>query len=230
MKEIYNDLKNFIKKNFIGLIVIISLGIISAIITICWYNIPRLSYTYMKEYDGYVVDHAFGNSKKYTIPASYKDSKVVGIGTRAFYKHDRLLEIEFENQDNIEIIMKLSFYQCSNLEYIDLLGVDTIERNAFSYCTSLNNIELDAYQIGASAFYKCEALDTISLNEGIKSIGSMAFSNTKISDIILPRSVTHVYSDAFIDMEELKSITIQNEMLMNNDYIKSLGSLIKYEG
>ena len=230
MKDFYNDLIDFLKKYFIGIIILASLALMATIITICYYNIPRLHYVYSKEYNGYIVDYAFGNSKSYTIPESYKDSKVVGIGSRAFYKHSNLETIEFENSDNIEIIMKLSFSECKKLKTIDIENVETIERNAFSYCESLNFLTISAYQIGGSAFYGCSSLDTITLNEGIKSIGSMAFSKTPISDIILPESVTHVYNEAFVEMPNLKSVTIKNKKLLENDYINSLGDLVKYVG
>ena len=61
----------------------IAIGIIFA----CYYSIPRLEYTYSNEYGGYMVSRAFGDSKEYYIPKEYNGSKVVGVSTRAFFRH-----------------------------------------------------------------------------------------------------------------------------------------------
>ena len=229
MRSFLDMIKKILKENLIS-VIIISIIILVAIITpICYYNIPRLSYEYSEELDGYLVDKAFGNKEEYLIPKSHKDKPVIGIGERAFFRHSRLKKITLEAPEEITIIKKLAFSECPRLEEINLEHVLYIERSAFSYDTSLNNLTIGAKKIGASAFYKCSALNSVTLLEGMESIGSMAFSNTAISDIILPRSVTHVYNDCFIYAESLKRVVVKNKELLLDDYIKSLGSIVIYE-
>ncbi len=222
-------IKKVLKENLIS-VVIISIIILAATITpICYFNIPRLVYTYDEELDGYLVDYAFGNKEEYYIPEMYKGKPIVGIGERAFFRHSRLKGLEFHKIENISIIKKLAFSECPRLEYINLEYVDYIERNAFSYSESLKNIKIGAKKIGASAFYKCKSLENVIILDGCESIGSMAFADTSISDIILPGSVSYVYNNCFIYSDKLKRVVIKNKELLANDYIKSLGDVVVYE-
>ena len=68
----------------------------------------------------------------------YHGKPVLGISTRAFYNHDNLEEIVFENPENIIFIGRLSFYNCNKLKYIDLSHTEEIDKNAFQFCKSLN--------------------------------------------------------------------------------------------
>lgn len=197
------------------------------IFLICFYNIPRLSYRYMKEADVYYVEKAYGNAKTYHIPDTYKEKNVVGIDTRAFYQHSNLRTIQLP--ESIKVIGRLSFSECKKLESINLENVETIYRNAFSYCSSLQSIEIGATDIGASAFFKCESLETVSLLEGMKSIGSMAFSSTKIQSISLPRSVESLGNDCFSSCFALKNINVYGKNLEKNSYLRSL-NIVNYIG
>ena len=228
--RIIDSIINYIKNNLIQLIVVIAIFLISIITTVLYFNIPRLSYKYIEDYDGYVVDHAFGNSKEYTIPATYKEKNVVGFGTRAFYNHTKLERVIAEDNSNFSVVMKLAFSGCKSLKEIDLSNIAIIERNAFSYCSSLAEVEIYATKLGASAFYGCSSLESVILAEGLTSIGSMAFAKTKISDIIIPASVDYIYEGSFDYNDNLKRVIIKNSTLLNDEYIKSLGDIIVYEG
>lgn len=197
------------------------------IFLICFYNIPRLSYRYVKEEEVYYVSKAYGNASEYTIPETYKDKPVTGIDTRAFYRHSGLKRINLSQ--NITVIGRLAFSECRRLESISLENVETIYRNAFSYCVSLTSLELNAADIGASAFYKCENLSEVKLNEGLKTIGSMAFSATKIQNISIPRSVEVLGSDCFSDCFALRNINVYGNNLKNNTYLKGL-NIVNYIG
>ena len=203
----------------IALLLLLGIGII------CYYNIPRLSFDYSNDYGGYIVDKAYGNNEKYTIPKTYKGKNVVGIGSRAFMGKDNLEEIIFEEPANIYIIERLAFSECSSLKIINLEHVQIIERNSFSYCVKLNNIIIGAKHIGASAFYKCNSLESLELKEGLISIGSLAFGYTSIEEIKLPRSTKDVYIDCFLYMDELKSIIVYGDNLVENNYLKTLNNV-----
>lgn len=170
-------------------------------------NVKKLEYEYIESTDSYIVKKAYGNAKNYTIPEKYNDKLVTGIGIRAFFKNDNLEEIIFENKDNIKLIDRLAFYECINLKTIDLSKVDVIGENAFSYNKSLNDITLSLNYILGSTFYRCESLSNLKLEEGVKSIGTFAFSHTALKEIKLPKTITTVYVDAF-KYNELEKIYV----------------------
>lgn len=59
---------------------------------------------------------------------------------------------------------------------------------------------------GAGTYY--ERVTSIILEEGITSIGMEAFQNTKITSIVIPNSVVRIGMYAFIACEDLKMITL----------------------
>ena len=201
--------------------IFIPTGIALAIILflILFFNIPRVTYKYVEEYDGYFVNNVYGNASTYEIKNEHKGKEVVGISTRAFFKKNKLKSISLP--ENIKIIDRLAFSECKNLERINLENVNTIYRNAFSYCNSLKDLNIGAEYIGASAFYKCENLKNVTLTNTL-SIGSMAFSETKIKNIILPKSVIEVGSDCFYNCFLLENISVYGNNLKDNVYLKTL--------
>lgn len=187
-------------------IIPLSVAFLLVLFLIGYYNLkPRLGYVLSEDGDTYLVNKAFGNAKSYTIPEKHNGKDVSGINTRAFYRHDKLEEIVFEKVDNIKIIKRLAFSECDNLKNIDLSKVETIERNAFSYDYSLNNIIIGAKNIGSSAFYKCTKMDSVIFNEGVENIGAFSFSYIIAKTIILPKSMKSVYKDAFKYCDNIES-------------------------
>lgn len=216
------------QKKYLKVIIPASSVVLALIIfLILFFNIPRVSYKYNDEYDGYFVSEAYGNAKTYNIKDEHKGKPVIGIDARAFYKHDNLREINLPS--SIMVIERLAFSECNSLETINLENVEVIYRNAFSYCKSLDNIELSALNIGASAFYKCEALKLVKLNNSILTIGSMAFSETKIETISIPRSVKIIEVDCFYNCFKLKNISVYGNNLKDNEYLRSL-NIVTYIG
>lgn len=195
---------------FISLIVLIML----LIFLLLFFNIPRVRYKLDKDTNEYSVVGCYGNAKTYTIKDNINGIKVTSIGVRAFYNKTNLEEIIFENKENIELIDRLAFSKCYKLAYIELDCVDEIERNAFSYCTLLKNVTLSAKYINSSAFY-ASGLESVTLNEGVKTIGSLAFSKTNISEVNLPSTISRLYQDCFNDMSSLKKITTTSENIYN---------------
>jgi hypothetical protein len=62
--------------------------------------------------------------------------------------------------------------------------------------------------LGVQTFYSCESLFSISLGNGITSIGQEAFNEcTSLEDIAIPNSVTNIASYAFYYCPDLQSVT-----------------------
>lgn len=207
-----------IKKNLRTIIPLLVVAILIMFMVLYFNLKPRLVYTYSDYYDGYLVSESYGNSKSYTVKAEFNGKPVVGIGVRAFYQNSNLEEIIFE--DKLEVIERLAFSECHNLKTVDLSHVRQIERNAFSYCESLDNIVIGSRNIAGSAFYKCEGLKSVTLNEGLRTIGTYAFSYTSMKSLRLPTSMTEVYDDAFKYQTTLEELEYYYSF--NNNYVKSL--------
>lgn len=208
-------------------IILGSVTFVVILFLILFFNIPRLSYEYNEEYEGYFITNAYGNAKEYKIPNEYKNEKIVGIGQRAFYNNSKLESLDLPA--SIKVIERLAFSECEDLKSINLDKVEIIYRNAFSYCYSLNHLKLGATDIGASAFYKCEALSDVVLLDTVKEIGSMAFSHTAITNISIPREVIYLQNDCFYGCYALKNINVYGNNLKNNKYLKEL-EIVTYIG
>ncbi len=97
-------------------------------------------------------------------------------------------------------------------------SVTSIDKHAFSYCTSLTNITIgnSVTSIGESAFYNCEKLKTVKLGKNLKKIGDNAFFDCdSLTNITIPNSVTTIGYQAFRSCG-FKSVTIP-------DNVKSIG-------
>lgn len=211
------------KKKHIIIISLVSLILIVSTILICFFSISRVIYSYDKETNTYSVEGVYGFNESYTIADEIDGIPVTSIGTRAFMNNVNIKEIVLGK--NITIIGRLAFSGCSKLETIELGSVVWIERNAFEYCTSLSEANINAQIILASAFIGCSSLESITLNNTI-SIGSYAFAFTAIKKIDIPSSCTSLGNDAFYQCQDLEQIIVHSSRLQNNKYLKSLENVI----
>lgn len=186
---------------------------------ICYFNIPRISYTYQEKTDSYYVDRVYGNAKQYTIKDNIKGKPVSAIGAKAFMDKSRLEKVIFSSE--LKEIERLSFSGCRRLKEIDFEHIEKIGRNAFADCVSLNKINCNAKTIDGGAFYGCCGLKEIILND-TEWIGSFAFADTAIVNISLPSSLSSLGVDAFYQCYFLKEIHIPSKAWLKNDYLLSL--------
>lgn len=207
------------KQHILILISCLTLMIIVGIC--CFINIPRIKYSYDQTNDSYYVEYVYGNAKEYIIADYINGKPVTRIGARAFYQHNRLEKVIFEDVNLIKEIGRLAFSGCSSLKYIDLSNVDFIDRNAFEECYSLTKVVLSCEHLLTSLFYDCILLEEVVLYNTV-SIGSWCFANTKIKKITLPETTKDVYINAFDLMFELEEINILSKDLYENEYLKSL--------
>ncbi len=210
-------------KKYLKLIILPALVLIASIIILVT-NIPHLEYKYDNYYEGYIITKAVGNAEYYKIEDNYKDKPIVGIGENAFLDHKNLKEIILP--DSVKVIQRRAFYNCVNLESINLDKVEEIERGSFSYCNSLTSINVGAKKIGSSVFYKCKNLEEIKLSN-TKVISDMAFASTIISKISIPSSCETFGNDVFYECVALTEINVYGSYLKGNSYLKSL-NIVNY--
>lgn len=72
--------------------------------------------------------------------------------------------------------------------------------------------------VGDSTFYKCSALESVSLGNGVASIGKVAFQDcSKLATINIPEGVTTVGKKAFLSCTSLPSIVIPDKVAVLSD-------------
>ena len=97
----------------------------------------------------------------------------------------------------------------------NIFKVYSIENYAFSDCTSLKSISISdgIISIGKGAFYNCSELKNVKLSNSIKSIEQDTFYNcNNLTMIEIPNSVTHIGNTAFVKCSMLTSINIPSNV------------------
>lgn len=110
-----------------------------------------------------------------------------------------------------------AFYGCSQLAQIEIPANLTTLNNAFSNCSGLVSITFandgKITEILDKEFYLCINLSSITLPEGIISIGNYAFNGcTALTNVEFPNTVTSIGSQAFYNCLSLTSIVLPNDL------------------
>ena len=104
------------------------------------------------------------------------------------------------------------------LTSVDLSSATSIGRGAFIYCKELASVTLgkDITVISAYAFTRCEALKSVDLS-GITEIGEYAFTESGITEAILPEVVS-LGEYAFSDCYDLTKVVLGENATTVGDY------------
>ena len=144
------------------------------------------------------------------IPASIDGYSITQISNQAFRA---CLISGVTIPDTIEIIGKMAFQNCTNLQYISLSeGVKEIGSSAFTG-TRIENLTIPSSvtNISDRAFANCQRLSTLTILGESTEIDSKAFDNCSLSDIYIPTtendSSMAVAFAATIQNSAIKSLT-----------------------
>ncbi len=163
----------------------------------------------------------FGNTKyrdqNSVVPESLK-SVTITIGTLidsyAFYGCENLESITVS--DKIEYVGENAFEGCSALRYNKVDGGYYLGSSETPYkvlvkiddATSFEAHE-DTAIIAGEAFFNHDELLSVTLPEGLKSVGIRAFYYcTSLTEIVIPESVTIVAPHSFAECSSLESLTL----------------------
>ena len=138
----------------------------------------------------------------------------LNIGDRNFYNLPQIVGIN--NYEQLKRIGEYAFFNTNIATNLDLSNIEYIGEYAF-YGNKFESISLSnkLTRIEIFTFYDCSNLTSVNLQEGIKTIGASAFSNTKLESIIIPSTVETIYNDAF-NVNTLEEITLsENSKLLN---------------
>ena len=179
-------------------------------------------YNYQKNFEinanggvNYRIGHsAFYNCQNMTsisIPTSMRY-----VGNYAFY-NCKSLNYLFRLDDGLTYIGDYAFYGCSSLTSIDLCwsGIPQMEylgAHAFELCTGLKTLKLGVIQnIPESLVARCSSLQSVVIQEGTESIGSLAFNYAgSLGELALPNTVNSVSNTAFEGCSSLMKIQVQH--------------------
>lgn len=97
----------------------------------------------------------------------------------------------------------------ASLKEVSVMG-GSILRGAFYNCKNLTSVTLydGVSSIGDYAFYQCNGLTDFSFAQSIKSIGESAFYGCSFTSISIPRNVSNIGIGAFSECNKIESVTI----------------------
>ena len=186
-----------------------------------FYGIPVL-YTYMPDSIEIIGKGAFyGNAFPFSAPITIRLSQNIKyIGDYAFYNcknwvfSDGSDMTELVIPNTVEYIGRSAFYNCQYITTLTIPGsVKTIGKYAFYNCQNLGYSQL--YMEGSED----PIIGSVTLGEGIQSIGDQAFRNCiGITDIVIPNSVTELGNKIFFNCPKLKSVTLGTGLTEIKDY------------
>lgn len=135
---------------------------------------------------------------------------------------------------NTKVLRSYSIYNCENLNNVTGATIESVYEGALSQTPWLNNKITNV--ILGTCLVKYNQSDTqISEEElyNVKSIGSDAFYNSNITDIVIPSHITQINSSAFNFSQNLNKVVILgNTYIFNNafDYVSNnLNIYVRYD-
>ena len=144
-----------------------------------------------------------------TIPSKIDGKPVTSIGDGAFYNCTSLTSITIPN--SITSIGKNNFITCWSLTNINVASGN-------NYFSSKDGILFNKDKTTLIRYPEGSKRTVYSIPSTVRNIGEDAFSNSNLTSITIPDSVTSIGSWAFTYCDGLTSITIPNSVRNIEDY------------
>lgn len=165
-----------------------------------WHTITSITIPDGVKYINDATFYALDNLESVTLPES-----VVYLGRNAFAYCGKLSKInsqtvgEYVLPENIEYIEREAFQSCDALSTIEIpKNIKFINKYLFDGCDNLKEITLpDHVEHICDGAFSTSGLEKITVGKNLKTIGWVAFFETKIKEIELPDSVESIERQAF---------------------------------
>lgn len=185
-------------------------------------SLYSLSKYELKTVSGYFIEKYEGNEQIVEMPSTYKDTKIIAIGERAFYNNEYINQVTIGK--NVLYINEEAFSGAVNLSKVNFNSkLEFIGEKAF-YCVNLSGELLlpnSLKEIQASAFENSSLLTTIKLNpstiispsafKNCHNISKFIFDGGTIDDISTLVNSMAVEFDTIKDNVEKISIEIYDK-------------------
>ena len=111
-----------------------------------------------------------------------------------------------------------AFRECPLLENVT---TGSLGSSMFADCPNLKNVTLQSVEeIPSSAFKNCTSLTSITLPEGVKTIGDYAFEGcTSLAEVNLPSTLENLSGYIFKDCTSLRKVTVAGDHYVIKDEI-----------
>ena len=131
------------------------------------------------------------------------------LGAYTFGYCQSLTEVKLPANGNVKSLSNYVFCYAS-INKIDLTGVQTIGNYAFYGCSQLTSVTIPegVTSIGQQAF-RGSAVNTVSLPGTLTTIDTYAFYGAKLTSVYIPKSVTKIGQYAFGALTTLTNVTFE---------------------
>lgn len=205
-------------------------GNITKIGSYAFYNCGRLSDFMLPETLVSIGERAFYNCGAIASVSVPDTVTAIGFGAFSGCSSIRQMSIPFvggspDANRYFGYIFGAPSYSSTNsipysLKTVSVTKATEIPINAFYNCNSLNTVNLnDAVQtIGDNAFLSCYYITEVNFPAGLKSIGDNAFSSCQqLKEIVMPNSVQTIGVQAFNYCTSLQKVTLKSQINIKND-------------
>lgn len=121
--------------------------------------------------------------------------------------------------DFVTAIPDGAFRSCQSLSEINTENIQSFGRGCFNYCRALKGIDLSsAISISNDAFNNCYKLADFELPETLTYIGSSAFCNTAVKEVVIPEGITNLPGSVFSGCSQLASVKLPSTLKAISGY------------
>lgn len=184
-------------------------------------------YEEILEFDSGTVTGIKDIGKEFTaikIPDAIGGVAVTKIGAEAFADNRKLTYVTIP--DSVKEIGPRAFEGCSNIAFMRvpfvgdkaedaskiffgyLFGAESFSKNQEKVPQNLTDVMVSGTKIGERAFYGCEHIVNISLEEGVEELGNFAFEKCSGLETVNLNMILRLNGSAFVECGALKQITV----------------------
>ena len=139
----------------------------------------------------------------------------VTLGPSAFQQCTSLIQVVLP--PSVTLLNACAFGWCPSLQSIEMPGVTTLAYRTFAGCTSLTRVDMPAATaIFPEAFDGCTALSSVTFGNELIAFLDKSFSNTALTELILPESTQRVGVSSLADCPNLTLVQTSARLLEDN--------------